>query len=562
MPPHPIASATAATAAKNGFASGGVTRECVPGPPPSFTAGPPVQLAPPPASALGSDYEKDGAEPAPLWATEQVCRFWRPTSSCLISLVLHALLVILLGLWLTATRGGAPRVALNASMSEGTRDSDTLETQEFESQASSQPVSEAAVSSLEQTSQDLSQSIKADAESEVPAASEPVAQYSDTGPFMPLADGSLAGEVSGGGDADVTGALGGRGRDVRARLAIDGGGTPASEDAVSRGLRWLQAHQLPSGGWRFDLTQGPCEGRCRDSGSEPSSTGATGLALLAFLGRGETHLEGDYQETVKKGLYYLTAQMKISAQGGDLRGEGGGTMYSHGIATIALCEAYAMTQDKALEPFAQKAIDFIVSAQDKRGGGWRYEPQQPGDTTVSGWQLMALKSGQMGYLRVPYETIERAERFLDSVQLENGARYGYQPRTHEGKELTTTSVGLLCRMYTGWPKDRPALQKGVHILAREGPSMIGSSANMYYNYYATQIMHQYGGEEWESWNHHMRDFLTRMQATDGHESGSWYFDGGQAKKGGRLYVTAMAIMTLEVYYRHMPLYAEHAASRW
>jgi hypothetical protein len=557
MSPDPVASATEATAAKNGFASGGVTQAC--------PSAPPSRLAPSPTTEALAGREPDNgpAESAPLWATEQVCRFWRPTSSCLISLVVHALVVILLGLSLAAPRGGGSRVALHASMSDATHDADALDAQQFDSEpAAGQPVSEAASSPLEQTSQDLKQSIAADATSDLPAESparERPTRYSESGPMMPLSDEALGGEFAGAGDADVTGALGGRGHGVRARLAMEGGGTPASEEAVSRGLRWLQAHQLPSGGWCFDLHQGPCEGHCRDSGTEPSTTGATGLVLLAFLGRGETHLEGDYQDTVKKGLYYLTGQMKVSSLGGDLRGEGGGAMYSHAIATIALCEAYAMTQDKALQPFAQKAIDFIVAAQEKRGGGWRYEPQQPGDTTVTGWQLIALKSGQMGYLRVPYETIERAGRFLDSVQLDGGARYAYLPRMKEGRELTTTSVGLLCRMYTGWPKDRPALQKGVQILAREGPSLLGSNANIYYNYYATQIMHHYGGEAWETWNHQMRDFLTRTQATDGHESGSWYFEGGQAKAGGRLYVTAMAIMTLEVYYRHMPLYAEHAA---
>jgi hypothetical protein len=507
----------------------------------------------------------DPSQPAPLWATEQVNRFWRPTSSCLISLVVHALLVILLGLSLTSPRGNTLRMSLNASMTDATRDSDALQTQKFEAESTTQPsAEESASSALEQTNNDLEQSISADARAPAPvaaSASEQPLQFDDSAhDIMRLPDSLLAGgDFNGGGDADVTGALGGRGKGERARLASEGGATQGSEDAVSRGLRWLQAHQLPSGAWCFDLKQGPCEGRCRDTGSEPSTTGATGLALLAFLGRGETHLEGDYQETVQRGIYYLTAQMKILPHGGDLRGEGGGTMYSHGIATIALCEAYAMTHDKTLEPFAQKAIDYIVYAQDPRGGGWRYEPQHPGDTTVTGWQIMALKSGQMAYLRVPYETIEHASRFLDSAQFENGARYAYQPRTKEGKELTTTSVGLLCRMYTGWPKERPALQKGVHILAREGPSMIGSSSNIYYDYYATQIMHHFGGEEWQAWNNQMREFLTRTQTTEGHESGSWYFSGGQAQKGGRLYVTAMAIMTLEVYYRHLPLYAEHAA---
>jgi hypothetical protein len=557
MSPHPVASAAMAVS-NSGLVSRSAESLRQSGLPPLSSASPSSVIAQTPAPDANSP------QPAPLWATEQVCRFWRPTSSCLFSLVLHALLVILLGLSLTAPHGAGERMSLNASMTDAARESESLETQEFQAEPTTrQPMSESTASALEQTNNDLARSISADARSSeamAASASEQPRQFDTTPSLIELPDSLIGGgETFGGGDADVTGALGGRGKGDRARLVSAGGGTPGSEDAVSRGLRWLQAHQLPSGGWCFDLKQGPCEGRCRDSGGEPSTTGATALALLAYLGRGETHLEGDYQDTVQRGLYYLTAQMKILPQGGDLRGEGGGTMYSHGIATIALCEAYAMTQDKALEPFAQKAIDYIAYAQDPRGGGWRYEPQRPGDTTVTGWQIMALKSGQMAYLRVPYETIERASRFLDSVQLDNGARYGYLPRSKDGKELTTTSVGLLCRMYTGWPKDRPALQKGVHVLAREGPSMIGSMSNIYYNYYATQIMHHYGGEAWETWNTQMRDFLTRTQATEGHESGSWYFDGGQAQKGGRLYVTAMAIMTLEVYYRHLPLYADHAA---
>lgn len=509
--------------------------------------------APPPA---------DDAESAPLWATEQVCRFWRPASSCLISLVMHALLVIVLGLLAIAPRGGGKTLSLMASTVDGPQ-KDSLDADDFQSDsAAGQPLSEETVSTFEQSAVELVQSVNADraAGSASPAREPDHFSVPDavTDLLRQVSASSLgSGEMVGGGDGDVTGALRGRGAAARGQLATTGGGTPASEDAVSRGLRWLQAHQHADGSWRFDLKQAPCEGRCSDSGSEVSATGATGLALLAFLGRGETQLEGDYQEVVQRGLYFLTSQMLVTSQGGDLRGSG--SMYSHGIASIALCEAYAMTHDKALEPYAQKAIDFIISAQDQRGGGWRYVPGIPGDTTVTGWQVMALKSGQMGYLRVPFETMQRAGRFLDSVQSERGARYRYLPsQPKEGKELTTTSVGLLCRMYLGWPKEQPGLRKGVELLAREGPSMLGRGSNMYYNYYATQIMHQYGGEPWELWNSQMRDFLVRTQAKEGHESGSWYFEGGQAQKGGRLYVTAVAIMTLEVYYRHMPLYAEHA----
>ena len=85
---------------------------------------------------------------------------------------------------------------------------------------------------------------------------------------------------------------------------------------------------------------------------------------------------------------------------------------------------------------------------------------------------------------------------------------------------------------------------------------IGPSANnVYYNYYATQVLHHYHGPIWEAWHPTLRDFLVEAQATKGHESGSWYFDDDFGSNvGGRLYITAMSTMILEVYYRHMPVY--------
>lgn len=234
-------------------------------------------------------------------------------------------------------------------------------------------------------------------------------------------------------------------------------------------------------------------------------------------------------------------------------------MYSHGICTIALTEAYAMTNDRALIAPAQASVNFIVYAQDPVGGGWRYSPREPGDTSVVGWQLMGLKSGLIGYLEVPPNTIRGAERFLGSVQQESGAYYGY---ASPGQGPATTAVGLLCRMYMGWEKDHPALQKGVTYLSGLGPSKPGSSlgpqADMYYNYYATQVMRHYGGAEWEKWNAEMRDWLVENQAKEGNMTGSWYFPHAWSGAGGRLYNTALGCMILEVYYRHMPIYGAKA----
>ena len=77
--------------------------------------------------------------------------------------------------------------------------------------------------------------------------------------------------------------------------------------------------------------------------------------------------------------------------------------------------------------------------------------------------------------------------------------------------------------------------------------------DIYYDYYATQVMHHYEGPMWKKWNKRMRDRLVAAQAANGHEAGSWYFAGDYgAKGGGHLYCTAMAVMTLEIYYRYMP----------
>ena len=144
-------------------------------------------------------------------------------------------------------------------------------------------------------------------------------------------------------------------------------------------------------------------------------------------------------------------------------------------------------------------------------------------------------------------------RFLDSVQADSGSMYGY---TGPGKGQSTTAVGLLCRMYLGWKKDHSALQRGVEYLSNTGPS----KTNMYFNYYATQVLRHTGGDQWKKWNEEMRDYLVKQQSQNGFEKGSWHLGGGDhgSERGGRLYTTSMATMVLEVYYRHLPLYKREA----
>ena len=274
-----------------------------------------------------------------------------------------------------------------------------------------------------------------------------------------------------------------------------------------------------------------------------------------MLGAGQTHRNGRYTQQIERGLRYLLSQQDSD---GDLRGRGIGRMYAHGQAAIVLCEAFALTGDEELRGEAQRAIDFIVKAQHSEGG-WRYSPGEAGDTSVVGWQLMALRSARMAKLNVPDVVFERASAFLDLVQADTiGAIYRYQPQREP--TATMTAEALLCRQYLGWPEDHPGLRAGSRFLVRNWlPS--SDQPNIYYWYYATQVMHHLGGRRWQTWNEAMRDTLVSMQETEGHQAGSWSPVGGaigdhDTQVGGRIYMTSLATCTLEVYYRHLPIYRQ------
>ncbi len=363
-------------------------------------------------------------------------------------------------------------------------------------------------------------------------------------------------------------------RYVLRRGAEGNGATKESEQAVEQALQWLARQQLSDGSWNFAHTGAAGEAADPHAGSlTQAHNAATGLALLPFLGAGHSHLQGEHQATVARGLAFLLGNIKAKGNVGSFH-EPGGRMYSHGIATLAVCEAYAMSlnlpktsigkktraQRKAeeiaaiasaeLATAAQLGINGIAYAQGP-GGGWRYEPRQAGDMSVVGWQLMALKSGRMSGLYVDPSTVAGAMNFLDFVERDGGADYGYL--NDEQGSSATRAIGLLSRMYLGWQPEYPPLERGIKELQRIGPSR----NDLYYSYYATQVMYHHGGEVWNRWNPQMRDSLVSSQVGGGEYAGSWVAaDPHGAKAGGRLYATAMSTMTLEIYYRYLPLYGQ------
>ncbi|MEO8495975.1 MAG: prenyltransferase/squalene oxidase repeat-containing protein [Planctomycetota bacterium] len=353
-------------------------------------------------------------------------------------------------------------------------------------------------------------------------------------------------------------ALSGREPGAKKAMLAAYGGTGETENAVETALGWLKRNQQPDGTWSLS---GPYADGV--AGTE-NPLAATAMALLAFQGAGNTHRSGEYKAVVKKGM---DALLKMQDRDGCFfttqRVQSSHQLYSQAQATIAVCELYGMTDDSALRDPAQRAIDYACSIQANDGlggGGWRYQPGKDVDTSVTGWFVIGLKSGEFGKLSVPSPVMDRISRYLDNVsampgegeQFVHGSRYLYRVGERD-QRVSMTAEALLCRQYLGWERNDPRLLAGVRYVG-ENP-INWNEPNIYSWYYATQVMHHMGGEDWDNWNGVMRKALPAAQIKTGREAGSWSPAGDQfGYTGGRLFMTCLCTYMLEVYYRHMPIY--------
>jgi hypothetical protein len=347
-------------------------------------------------------------------------------------------------------------------------------------------------------------------------------------------------------------ALSGREEGSRKALVRDYGGDETTEAAVNRGLEWLAKHQRKDGSWSL---LGPYAGGVpyRDL-DNPAS--ATGMALLAFQGAGNTHQGGKFKRNVANAWKWLLEQQ--DASGSFFKyGMNSHRFYTHAQCTIAACELFAMTRDEKYRRPAQAAIDYILRTQSPEGG-WRYNPNIDTDISVTGWVVMALQSARMAGLEVPDAALSRVGEYLDRAAQYGGSRYPYQ--INGDVRLSMTAEALLMRQYLGWRRDDPRLADGVEwITSPENLIDFNRNRNVYYWYYATQVAHHFEGEQWKRWNKVMKQTLPKQQVARGKEAGSWDPDSPTpdqwASSGGRLYVTCLSICMLEVYYRYMPLYS-------
>ena len=335
--------------------------------------------------------------------------------------------------------------------------------------------------------------------------------------------------------------------------------TVRSERLISNALDWLARHQNPNGSWSFHDFSKQCKDKsCTGPGTAVSETTATALGVLPFLAahQGPTS-KGPYQQQVQKAIEFLIAAQDRTVNVGNLGGEAkqSSPLDAHGLATMALCNAYGLTEDKRIGEAAQKAVDFIVASQDRTTGGWRCDTSKEEDTSVLGWRVSALNDAKLAGLAVPESTWAGATKWLRScAHGDHGELFSSTPAGSPTPSMT--AVGLLSRQRIGDAKrDDPFLNASVEYLVKHLPD--AKEHDIYYWYFATYAMHNVPGPEWDTWNRQMRKQFVTTQVKEGCAAGSW--DPEQPEKdkfgeiGGRLMVTSLSCLTLSVYNerRHM-----------
>lgn len=328
------------------------------------------------------------------------------------------------------------------------------------------------------------------------------------------------------------------------------GGNEGTEVAVAGALHWLARHQATDGHWGAEDFSERCNDKACSgpdqrsrSGLGPGTgdarydVGVTGLALLAFLGNGHTHKASpvpEFRAVVNKAIRFLRKKQTSDGSVGFTMGD---DVYNHAIATMALCEAYTLSKDFTLKRPCQKAVDWLVKAQNP-DLGWKYGVRMgKNDTSVTGWAVLALAAARTAELEVPEESFKGALHWFERAT-SNGGRgkapglvgyerpadggsmlnpealeghLGYKPKltlSFEGAP-TMTAVAVLGRVLCGQDRRHERIQQGLKILSAnpprwDGPDKTTKNQNsFYYWYHGTYAVFQAsrtGSSEWQKWN--------------------------------------------------------------
>lgn len=374
-------------------------------------------------------------------------------------------------------------------------------------------------------------------------------------------------------------------------------GRPESETdkRIKAALTWLADHQSKDGSWsgkdfsadstRTDAKKtynlqwvmpGKPEG---DTGNvENMNVCMTGLAMLAFTGAGYDHKDSTYKVVMRNAVMYLRKWQRSSGLFGEE--DKCSMVHDHAVATTAMCEVYGLSGDVILKPMAEKAVEWILNAQNP-GKGWRYGIK-PGesDTRMTGWCVLALKSAKMADIAFDSKAAyDGANAWLDSVTKEakgQPPRVGYTkagdtvPRDEKTKAWAShpemEAISIISRLFTKkWDLENKTLKAQAELLIKDPPKWEDKKADFAYWYLAALALFQVGGTAWDKWEPAFSEALLknqrgwRVEDKDStketlDEYGSWDAIDPAYPQGGRVWSTAINALSLDIYGRYQRLH--------
>jgi hypothetical protein len=380
-------------------------------------------------------------------------------------------------------------------------------------------------------------------------------------PAAPRVVGAGSGPDGPGGAGGGGGGSGGSGRGAAlARF----GGSDETEEAVRRGLEWLARHQRPDGHWDCDEFSQlcPAEGACDGRGNPQYDVGVTALALAAFAAQGD-EASHRWRSPTQRAVSYL---LDIQASGGAFGREEGSFMYNQALAVYALAQVYRRDQLPEVSVAVERGLGFIARAQ-QQGGGWDYTSESTGrdDLSITGWIILAIDAARGAGFSFPAHRAASAREFVSRmVDPESSTATYADARVGAGERRPgLLPVAMVALLLSGDPLESRPITLLADAVVRLKPEARGraqwneTGQSLYGWYYATLALFHRGGKWWDAWTPAMKDALLALQRTSGHATGSWDPDPNWiGQVGGRVYATALAVLTLEVYYRTTPKFLE------
>ncbi|MFW5871025.1 MAG: prenyltransferase/squalene oxidase repeat-containing protein [Verrucomicrobiota bacterium] len=348
-------------------------------------------------------------------------------------------------------------------------------------------------------------------------------------------------------------------------------GSPATEGAVMRALRWLKKYQKYDGSWSLKTEGGSADVKHTKGSKDGAPVAITALGLLTFLAHGETPSSPEFGETVEKAMKYLRDSL---GNGGTFSSKDGRKDYTHLIATYALAEAYGMTRVPSLKDAAERAMDELISRQKSHGGFDYIGENAPSrlDISMTGWAAQALKAGKIAGLE--NDGIDEAsKKVIDAMKLnyrKRGEIGAFAYRTGEKwNHPQLSGAAVLGFQLLGYADQEEArnglawLRQNIQFNWNNLPQKIGP--NPIYNwYYITQVMFHAGGETWQTWNKQFAPELVNNQTIipkaiadlNGEMVDIGYWKSASEKEWakGPAYNTTLCALQLQVYYRYLPTF--------